>query len=276
MEYKIKSNIFITFGSRFIRTQCMMNRHLNAVIFALAVLAAVTSSDAAAARFVDFSPARKIIEVDVHAIAGAAAVKQNYEACFPQIRELNVNSGYSLGAGARAVFGLREYLGFGTALDIMTGSYNIDMAVIGADHKSMSAVYIDNTTYSFNIPLFVSFRFNVAHSVRWNVDAGAYYAFGFSGTQHQRIYRADINGIGELVPGVVNISTDYYHSRDTFINGFNRGDIGLHMATSLNFGPHLTVGAQFQYGLKNAARRNGIINPSLHNYNFNATVGYRF
>ncbi len=240
----------------------------------LAVMSVVVED--ASARFVDYSAPSKFIEVDVHALGGGSSVTQNYRGCFPQIQNLNVNMGYSLGVGARAVFGFRNYLGFGTELDLLLNNYNIDMAVLGSDNMSMSAVFVDNRFYYVNIPVFMSFRFNVAKSVRWNVDAGMYYAYGIGGTQKQRIYRADINEMEELVPQVVNIKTGYFHSRETFINSFNRGDLGVHLGTSLNFGPHLVVGCKFQIGIKNSARENGIINPNIHNYNLHGVIGYRF
>ncbi len=226
--------------------------------------------------FVDFSKAKRTLEVDVHALGGVSTMAQNYESKFPQIQNLNVNMGASLGVGARAVFGLREYFGFGTAFDLMLNNNNIDMAVLGDDNSSMSSVFIDNRFYYINIPLFVSFRFNVARNVRWNVDAGFYYAYGFAGTQKQRIYRTELNEMDEFVAQMVNIKTDYFHSPDTFINSFNRGDIGFHMATSLNFGRHLLVGMKFQAGMKNSARQNGLINPSVRNVYLHAVVGYRF
>ena len=226
--------------------------------------------------FVDFSPAKELIELDVHAIAGTSNVIQNYITKFPQIQNMNVNMGASLGLGVRAVFGFREYLGLGTALSLTTNKYNIDMAVLGSDNRSMSSVFIDNQFYSINFPVFMSFRFNVDNSVRWSIDAGLYYAYGFAGTQKQRIYRAEINAMEELVPQLINISTDYFHSQDTFINGFNRGDIGLHLATQMNFGSHLLVGIQYQLGFKNSSRAIGVINPSVHNQFLHAKIGYRF
>lgn len=228
------------------------------------------------ADFVDFSPARRFIEVDVHALGGVGSVMQNYKKHFPQIQNLNVNMGESLGIGFRAVFGLKEFLGFGTALDLTMNKYNIDMAVVGSDQLSMSAMFLDNRTYYANIPVFLSFRFNVDKSVRWAVDGGIYYAYGLGGTQKQRIYRADINAMDELVPQVVDIRTDYFHSSSTFVNAYNRGDLGLHLATFVNFGPHLVVGARYQLGFKNIARPLGVVNPSIHNHYFQGVVGYRF
>ena len=226
--------------------------------------------------FVDFSPAKDLLEFDAHAIVGTSGVLQNYESKFPQIQDLSINMGTSLGLGCRAVFGFREFLGLGTAFNLTVNNYNIDMAILGSDNRSMNSVFVDNQFFSINIPIFLSFRFNVDSSVRWSVDAGMYYGYGFAGTQKQRIYRAEVNAMDELVPQLVNVKTDYYHSGETFINGYNRGDIGLHLATQMNFGAHLLVGIQYQLGFKNSSRAIGEINPSIHNQYLHAKVGYRF
>lgn len=226
--------------------------------------------------FVDFSPAKQSLELEAHAIAGTSGVIQNYESLFPQIQNMNANMGASLGIGFRAVFGFREYFGLGTAINVTLNNYNTNIAVLGSDNRSMSSVYIDNQFYSVNFPVFLSFRFNVDKTVRWSVDAGLYYAYGFAGTQKQRIYRAEVNAMDELVPQLVNIKTDYYHSRETFINGYNRGDIGLHLATQVNFGNHFLVGLQYQFGFKNSSQAIGVVNPSIHNNLLHAKVGYRF
>lgn len=251
----------------------MLKSIKNLIAISVAVLSATTVS---AADFIDFGPAKRLLEIDVHVNAGGSTITQNYKKCFPQIRDMNVNTGLNLGVGARAVFGLRGWLGFGTAVDVSLNNYNFDLTVLDAENSSMSAVYVDNRTYRLNFPVFMSFRFNVDRNVRWNVDAGLYYSYGFGGRQKQRIYRAEINELEELVAQHITVKTDYYHSAATFVNSFNRGDIGLHIGTSLNFGPHLYVGGQFQFGFKNAARPNGVVNPNIHNIDLHASLGYRF
>lgn len=252
-----------------------MNKPLG-VIFLLAFLLPCWQPLKAAENFVDFGPAPKLIEITVQGLGGGSSVTQNYQKIYPQIQNLNVNMGNSWGLGAKAVFGIKDYLGFGTALNVMLNHYNIDLAVIGNDHSSMNAVFVNNRNFTLNVPIFLSARFNVAHRVRWNVDLGMYYSFGFAGRQRQQIYRAEINAMDELVPELENVTTDYYHSPRTLFNVFNRGDIGLHFGTSLNFGPHLMVGVQTQYGFKNAARQTEIDKSSVHNLSFTALLGYRF
>lgn len=225
---------------------------------------------------ISYGPSPKLLDVQVHILGGGSSVTQNYNKIYPRIQNQNVNMGNSWGLGAKAVFGIRDFFGFGTAIDVMLNNYNIDMAIVGSENTSMSAVFVNNRNYTINVPLFASLRMNVGQRVRWNVDLGFYYSFGFAGRQRQEIYRAEINSVDELVPEIEKISTDYYHSPRTLFNVFNRGDIGLHFSSSLDFGKHVTVGVQTQYGFKNAARPNGVDKPSIHNYSLHGTLGYRF
>lgn len=226
--------------------------------------------------FIDYGPAPKLVSTEVHLMGGGSTVTQNYKKIYPSIQNQNINMGNSWGIGAKAVFGIRDWLGLGTCFNVMLNHYNIDIAVVGADQSSMSAAFINNHNFTIDIPVYISFRFNVAHSVRWNVDGGVFYSYGFAGKQKQRIYRAEINEVDELVPEIQKVSTDYYKSSRTLFNVFKRGDLGLHIATSLDFGPHLTVGLQFQYGFKNSAGDNGSNHPSVHNLNMHGLLGYRF
>ncbi|MCM1349340.1 MAG: PorT family protein [Firmicutes bacterium] len=253
-----------------------MRKFLKMILAAIGCLCAWMPSEASDNKLVDYGPAPQLIEVQVEALGGGSTIMQNYKKTFPNIQNQNINMGTSWGVGAKAVFGIRNFLGIGTAFNVMLNHYNVDMAIVSSGNTSMSALFINSHNYTVNIPVFVSFRFNVAHSVRWNVDGGMYYSYGFAGRQKQLIYRAELNAMDELVPELEQVTTDYYHSPRTLFNVFNRGDIGLHLGSSLDFGPHLTVGFQTQLGLKNQARSNGVYKPSTHNISLHGLVGYRF
>ena len=244
---------------------------------AAVLLGASASASAADPAFFQRGPAPQFIETEVHALVGSASVINNYRSCFPQIENLRTNMGHALGLGGRAVFGLRDYLGFGTELNVIHSTYTMDMAVVSDDNNYISAVYLDNDLWYLNIPVFASVRFNVAHSVRWHIDLGGYYAFGFAGKQHQVIYRGSVNALDELVLEKVDSKTDYFHSGSTFQNVFLRGDIGAFFCTGLNFGRHLSVDFRAQCGIKNTASSPlGIKHPHIRNVSFVGSVGYRF
>ena len=230
------------------------------------------------ASIIDFGPAKKSIEVSVHILAGSSGVIQNYKATFPEIKNLNSNMSIAPGIGARATFGLRDYLGITTEANFQSYGYNMDMAVLDDDDsRSMSSVFVNNRMYYFNIPVCMTLRMNVARSVRWNIDLGAYYSYGFAGRQKQDIYHAEISQIGQLVAEKVEIKSDYFRSNATFQNAFKRGDIGIHFGSSLDFGPHLSVGFRLQTGLKNIAYTpSGIKNPAVRNIALQGMLGWRF
>ena len=229
------------------------------------------------AQMVDHSPAKELVEIDVHVLGGGSGITQNYRGAFGEITELNSSIGASGGAGAGAVFGLRQWFGFGTELNVVFNNNKLNMAVTNDDVTSVSNIFIKNHYIYLDIPVYVSFRFNVLHGLRWNIDAGMYYRFGIAGHQDQTIYNSTVNGLGQLVPQVVTARPGYFHNTATFINSYNRGDIGLHLATGLRFGRHFTIGVRAQFGLKNVAKvYSGVTCPRIHNFSLLASVGYKF
>lgn len=240
------------------------------------LLAAAALSASASKPFVDYGPANKFIEPSVHVIGGGSTILHNYRSTFGEIENLNTNMGILLGAGGRATFGFRDFFGVSTEFNILARNYNIDMSVVGHNQSSMSAVFINSRTWSFSIPLLLTFRFNVADGLRWNVDAGAYYSYGFAGTQRQRLYVGRINELGQLVAERIDIKSDYYNSPATFQNSFRRSDWGIHIGTSLDIGRHIRVGARLQAGLKNTSFTHGISNPRVRNLDIAGMVGWRF
>lgn len=225
---------------------------------------------------IDLSPAKNFLDVDVHALVGGSTVMQNYRNSFPEIDNLNINMGFRGGLGARATFGLREYLGLSTELNLVVRNYNMSLVAGAEGTEGITGVQVDNRTYVINVPVAVTLRFMIAKNVKWLVDAGIYYSYGFSGRQKQDIFAGTVNALGELVTVYEHIKTDYFSSSHTFLNSFRRGDYGIHVGTYLDFGPHLRIGARLQTGLKNTSFSYGVANPSVRNFDFCGSVGYRF
>lgn len=240
---------------------------------AVVLLAAIPQL--ASAQFVSFAPAKKMLEVDAHVFAGTTGIIQNYGNTFSSLTEVTADNGAGIGGGFGAVFGIREWVGFGTELNILFANNKLNMAVSNAEAVSMSNIFVRNRYSYINIPLFMSFRFNILPGLRWNVDAGIYYSYGLGGRQHQTIYRSYVNDLGQLVPVTVETKTGYFRNDDTFLNSYYRGDIGLHLATALQFGKHFFVGMRFQVGMKNISYNHGIVNPDIHNLNFTGCLGYK-
>lgn len=251
----------------------MRNKKL---IAALVMFFLVTFSSAAQ-KFVDYGPASSFLDLEVQALAGRSMITENYVGCFPEISQMNASPGSSIGVGATAVFGIRNWLGIGTSINLLRNHYRIDMAVAADDASSMSNIFIRNSATYMEIPVFLQFRFNIARNVKWRVNAGLFYAYGIGGNQRQDIYNAQVNQLGQLVSTVMTTKCDYFGDSRTFINAFRRSDIGLHLATSLLFG-RVSIGGNLNFGFKNAAYipgGRGIITPNIHNFNYALTLGCR-
>lgn len=249
---------------------------MNRLITVLGICLMCIFPAAAQKDFFDRGKAPKFVEAELHLLLGGTAQTENYMSCFPEIREINSTMNFAWGAGAVAELGLRDYLAIGTQLNVIMGNTRVDMAVSNDEATSVSGIYLNNRFYYINIPLYISFRFNVARNLRWNVDGGLYYSYGFAGKQKQTVYTSMVNELGNLVSRVTTTRPSFYNDRGTFINSFYRGDIGLHIATGLNFAKHYHVGVQGSIGLKNISHTTGIRNPNIHNISIFFTLGYRF
>lgn len=244
-------------------------------------LAVVDSDGSAVAEtgrlaMVDNSRAERFLDVYVQTMAGGSYLTDNYRSCYPEITDLNSSMRPAFGAGVGVRFNIRKFLGLGTELNFTRNGFNMDIAVVGAGGRSVSNVFQRNVFYRVDIPVFMSFIFNLSQSVKWNVDGGMYYAYGLSGKQKNTIYNTQINELEQLMVSVTPYETDFYNDNDAFINSYHRGDIGLHLATGLTFAEHLRVGVRGQLGFSNLANSTGIVKPSSHNINFMVTVGWQF
>lgn len=245
-------------------------------ILATAFLMLIGVQMVMASGMINFGPSKSFIDIDVHAIAGGSAVFQNYKSSFQEIKNLDSSVGLSGGLGARATLGLREYLGLTTEANFLMRNFDMNMVVGSLSSGSLSGVKLDNDIYVVNIPVAMTLRLDVSGKVKWQIDFGGYYSYGIYGRQKQDIFVASTNALGELVTVQSHVKTNYFNSKSTFLNSFRRSDYGIHIATFLDFGPHLRVGARVQFGLKNVSYTRGIVNPSVHNLDFGGSVGYRF
>lgn len=248
------------------KTISHMRRHLS-YILPLLIMAAIALPARGADRF---------ITLNLHLLAGGSYVTNDYSSCFPEISDINTTMGAAFGVGAEATCKLGRRFALGTGLNFMRNSRRLDMAVSGAGKPSVSNVFQRNTYYAIDIPVFLRYYVKVATGVMWNIDAGLYYAYGTGGKQKNTIYDAKTNDLGQLITSRSRLETGYYSDSRAFINSYRRGDIGIHIATGLTFSSRLTVGVRTHLGCKNVARSSGIINPSAHNIDLLATLGWNF
>lgn len=242
----------------------------------LVLIGAGGNMQANGAGMIDFSPSKKFIDIDLHGLVGGSTIMQNYKNSFPEIDSFNTNMGFAGGIGGRATFGLREYLGLTTELNFLVRSYDYNLVAGTEGSEGVTGAQVDNKTCIFNIPLAITLRMMIARNVKWLVDVGLYYSYGFYGRQKQDIFAGKVNPLGELVVVYQHIKTDYFNSNHTFLNSFRRSDYGFYIGTFLDLGPHLRIGARLQTGFKNTSYSYGVVNPSVRNFDFYGSVGYRF
>ena len=111
--------------------------------------------------------------------------------------------------------------------------------------------------YSFNIPVLMSVRFNVADNLRWYVEVGPYIAFGLGHNDKGRVI-AD----GEESP----FDYGYFDRHKKFQWGFKMG-------TGLRFLDHYFVGIHYLAGVGNVWKLDGY---NGHSKAWTFTVGYDF
>lgn len=244
---------------------------------AAAIIAAASILTAAAQQpLCDKSRPDRPIDIELHALVGGTAQLQNYMGCFSEIRQLNTTMGCGAGAGAVAELAFRDFIALGTQINFLVYNNRTDMAVSNDQATSVSNVFIQNRLYYLNFPVYVSFRFNAAQNLKWNIDLGGYYSYGIGGFQKQTAYSSMINELGQLVNRVVTTRSHIFNNSETFLNEYYRGDLGIHLSTGLTFARHYHIGVTSDFGVRNISHRNGIVNPDIHNITVMFNAGYRF
>lgn len=250
----------------------IMKRQHFAAIFLLAFLSVLPFQSKA--QLIDYGKPAKFLESEVHLLLGGSHVTNNYKDSYSEISNLNSSMGFAWGAGVTVKFNLTSFVSLGTELNYLRNSGKMDMAVTTDGKPYVSNVFIKNSYRSLNVPIYMSFGFNLARSVRWNVDGGIFMDFGTSGSQKATIYNAAVNDLGQLVTEVSHQKTGYYNNDRAFLNSYRKFDMGLHLATGLTFMKKISIGLRSQFGLRNVAQSSGIVKPTSHNIRLFATVGY--
>lgn len=218
----------------------------------------------------------KFLDTEVHLLLGGSYVTENYMSCYSEISNINNSMGFAWGVGVGAKFNLSRLVGLATELNYLRQSGKMDLAVTTDGKPNISNVFIKNSYRSFNVPVYLTFGFNLANGVKWNVDGGLFLDFGTSGSQTSTIYNASVNGVGQLVTNTTKQKTDYYDNDRAFLNSYRKFDMGLHLATGLMFMRKISVGVRGQIGFRNVADSDGIVKPNSHNLRIFATAGYVF
>lgn len=239
-------------------------------------LTGVSIGNAADIQFIDTGKSNRLIETEAHILIGGSYVTNNYTDVFPEISDMNSSMRTAWGAGIGVKFNFNRFIAVGTEMNLTFNSTRLNFNVTSEDSRHFSEVDLRNSFRYLNVPIYASFCFNLAKSVKWNVDGGFYYAYGTGGKQKSTIYTTSMNDLGQLIFDDGSSVSGYFNDSRSFINSYYRTDVGLHIATGLTFYNRIALGIRTQYGLKNSAKTEGVSHPSCHNYNFFVTLGYIF
>lgn len=224
--------------------------------------------------FIDYGKPSSFIDIDAHLMFGGSYVTNNYTSCYKEVSDINSTMGFAYGIGAGVKFNFSNFIGLGTQFNYLHNKNKMDMAVTREGAPNVSNVFIRNTYRYVDIPVYMSFTFNLASRVKWNADGGVYFGFGTGGKQKATIYNAKVNDLGQLLTTTQHSKAGYFDDDKAFINSYRKFDMGLHIGTGLTFYDKITVSVASHIGLRNAAKSTGLVKPSAHNFNVFCSVGY--
>ena len=248
------------------------------LIAAISAVVALLLPAGAQSQLISYGKPDKFLEMQAHLLMGGSYVTENYKSCFKEISDVNNSMGFAWGLGFRAKFNITSFVGIGTELNYLHNTGKLDMAVTKEGDPNVSNVFIKNNFRTFNVPIFASFTFNLAPSVKWTADGGLFMSFGIGGKQKRTEYNAKVNEVGQLVTNISHYKTDYYKSDRGFLNSYRDFDMGLHLGTGLTFMNKVALGVRCQLGFRNVAMGTSTakVTPNSHNVNIFATAGYIF
>lgn len=251
-----------------------MKKHLISLL--VGVVAALGCA-AQSKPFIDHGKPARFLETGVLLSIGGSSVHQNLADRFSEISELSLSMGTQLGIGAQAEIAFTNFISLGVQTNFMINNWKMDLAVADDEASSISNCFIRNHFYSLMFPVYGSFKFNLGTRVRWNVDAGAYYAYGLGGNNKWTLYSAHVNQLGQLITTITNEKAPYYNSREAFIASSYRGDLGVYLASGLTFSRKLSLGVRCFFGCKNQAHAyDAVVNPRILNMSVSGVATYLF
>jgi len=145
--------------------------------------------------------------------------------------------------------GLTTDIALSNNLFIFTG---LDFQTKGVKYASKSGSDVKYNPIYVQLPVSFAYKFDVGHTTKLLVNAGAYAAYGIAG----------------------KIKNDPNKDKESIFskNGFKRLDYGLLGGVGVEFGK-FAVNAGYEYGLPNINHATG---PKISNRNPYLTVGYKF
>ncbi len=241
-------------------------------------LTAITSRAENNTKFVDVSPASRLVSVGIHLADGISTIRQNYPSQIGTVGSFTLTPGNSFAVGVSAVMNINNFLGIGTSVDFSINNYYYSLTLLNENGQTgtLTSMYTSNRYTSLDIPIYAQLGFNIGSKVRWINRVGIYYSRGLGGYTDNSTYRSATNELGQSYVTHTSHNTDYFNADDGLLNRIIAYDYGIHISTGLTIARHYHVGVQLNTGMKNIAKNFGVFDTKARTLNALVKVGYVF
>lgn len=226
--------------------------------------------------FMDTSRPNKPLDIGVHAGLGVSTITQNYSSAIPGCADFHLSSGLQSVFGATVEVPLRKFLAIGTGADFLINNNSWAMTVIDAEPNRVSSVYCRNAYRAFEIPVYISLRFNLGSRVSWVNEAGVFFGFGTGGKTKITAYTVAVNQLGQQQVTRSKYDNPYYKADTPILNGIERNQWGVHLSTGLRYRERWSLKTVLRYGFSDVACNYGVLDVHIHNLSVSFRLGYTF
>lgn len=239
-----------------------------------AMVSVAVSATAKDQPFYDAHHAQDLVEGNFHVGCGLSSIVNNYATVIDGITDFLQSPGCAMRAGLDVRFNIRNSFGIGTGLEGGINNSRFAMSIVNGNTGTISSAYISHHFYDINVPLYLSWRFNIGSRMQWNLDVGTYFSYGLGGTMKARGYNTGHNSIGQPVVNHVSYSNGYFDADRPYINGVKREDYGPRIATGLVYKNRFSFNVVYQVGLRNLSINPGAIDVKYRNMSLIFQIGY--
>ena len=173
-------------------------------------------------------------------------------------------TGFDLGAVAD--INLRDYISIqpGVFFESRSNTYTFIYALPGNDADETHSVQAGTfNSYSLTMPVLANLHFNLTDDLRWNVEAGPYFALN----------------LGSKIKNKVNLNTSFSEFFPDMTTEFNAKptayDFGIKFGTGIELFRRYTFNVDYLAGMRHAWKNN-YIDYGGHTKAWCFTIGYQF
>lgn len=175
----------------------------------------------------------------------------------------NLKSRFGFNVGVNVDYSIIESFGIQTGLYFTTKGAKNEY-VEDYSYGYISGKETANPMY-LQIPVLASYRYNINDNLRWEFNAGPYFAFGVGGKLKDEWTVTTIDRRNSTIEA-------YEDEEDFFDDGINSFDMGIALGTGFTVNKFY-FGIQYEIGMTNIYDSSDY---SMKNSNFTFNIGYNF